>query len=434
MPWPWSIRNDPLLLKWPTLVNVMLSRLVLLCVLLLTLTVLLPYTGDAFFVFIGFAFIITIPYAYWLHVEASPLKTASYQFALDVVIVSGLIHFTGGVRSDLVLLYPLIILIAGIVISGRMALQVALLSIFLYAAVVILEMEEVLVYRGPLPFPYENHLDVIRDLMMRVVIFSFFAAAASFVTDRCLFQDKQLRRLQSIGELIFDNVAAPLLGVRRDGTIVLVNTAASRLFHAAVAELRARNIFDFFIEKPGSLAEAASGAKAWRLRRADDSIFPCLIEVELAKVPAFTPDMLGFGETDFYLVVFNDLTRLMAQEQEQQAHRRLDMAAGMVAEMAHVVRNPLTAIKGAGELLAQTAGLAAHRRQDVTAGDWTVISSLCEVISEETIRLDRKVQDLMDYAATDPAKLLEVANEAGSWAEKAGMLGDGTHGQNTLGR
>lgn len=435
MAWKPAIFDDPLRRRWPTLVNVMLSRLALLGVLLLALTVLLPRSEGAFYVFIGLAFVITIPYAYWLRTDASAQQTAAYQFVLDVVIITGLVHFTGGIRSELHILYLLVILAAGIIVSGRLALQIAILGIFLYAAVILLEMHEILVYRGSDPFPYANQMDVIRELMMRIVIFAFFTAAASFIADRCFFQDKQLKRLQTVGELIFDNVAMPLLGVHADGQVVLANTAASRLFQRDAAALKAHSILSLFQQPPASILQVAKTPTVCLLRRGNDETFPCIVELEKAKIPALEQDVLGLGSgaIDLYLIAFNDLSRFLVRDKERDQDTRRHTAVGVVAEMAHVVRNPLTAIMGAGELLAQTAGLAAQRRQDVSANDWAVISSLCEIISDETTRLDRKVQDFMDCAARDPEKLVELTKDASEWSRRVPIFGEASDGKNSAG-
>lgn len=425
-----SLLQDPLHRRWPTLVTVMLSRLVLLAVLLVGLAVILPHSERAFYFFIALAFLVTIPYALWLRSESTANVSAPYQFAVDVFIITGLVHFTGGIRSELMVLYPLVILVAGIVVSGRQAILVALLGVLLYAALVLMEMEGILVYRGPLPDPNVDHSAVVRDLMLRTVIFTFFTAAASFIADRCFFQERQLRRLQTVGQLIFDNVTIPLIGVHADGQIVLVNSSAGRLLRGDGRSFVDRNVLSLFVRPPAALDDLRQSRSVWEVRASDNSTRLCLVEVELAHIPALVDDSLspGAAETGLYLVALQDLTDLLQGQTLERDRRSLSTAAGVVTEMAHIVQNPLTAIRGAGELLAQTAGAVAKQRRPMTTGDWTVINSICDVIAEESARLDDKVKYYLDCAAQDPGKLMDLVREARIWNQRLPILGNDTHG------
>jgi len=99
--------------------------------------------------------------------------------------------------------------------------------------------------------------------------------------------------------------------------------------------------------------------------------------------------------------------------------------------MAHEVRNPLTAIKSAGDLLSHTADAAAKQRRTITAHDWQAINSICEVISEETNRLDEKVQYFMECAVRDPEKLRLLTEQAEIWMGKISHLRKQDNGKNT---
>ena len=429
MPFFTHLLNDPLRRRWPTLTNVMFSRLLLLIVLLAGLAVLLPEWEPGFYVFIGMAFAVTIPYALWLRGEETAVASARYQFMIDVLIITGLVHFSGGLRSELSLLYPLVILVAGIIMSGREALLVALFSILVYAVLILMEMEGFLVYRGVDPSPYSDYSSVIRELMLRVVIFSFFAAAASFITDRCFFQDKQLKRLQAVGQLIFDNVAAPLLGVQKDGRIMLLNSAAQRLLGTGSVELKGTVVTTFFPKFTQALAEIGKEEKIWHVLRRDGQSVPCLIELELAKVPLFGIESspVSAAESELYLMIFHDMTDLLRDEQEKRTQSNLNAAAGMINEIAHEVRNPLTAIKSAGELLSQTADAVAKQRRAVSSGDWDMINSMCSVISEETNRLDQKVQFFVECASRDPSRLATLMDDANHWLKRVSANGSRDH-------
>lgn len=430
MPWTDAIHGDPHRRRWPTLVNVMLSRQLLLVLVLLFLAVLLPRNSYAAYAFIGFAFVTTISYAVWLRRGTQAEAGMPIQFMVDVMVITGLVHFTGGIRSEMSLFYPLVILAAGIIVSGRHAILVALFSILLYAAVVLLEMEGILGYYGAGSFPYEDVSKTVRELMLRTLIFCFFAAASGFITDRCFLQNKQLGRLKGLGQLLFDNVRAPLLGVRRDGRVVLANAAARERLAGAGGPDQQMPLFGRILPVP--LEELAAAGRSNRLRQMrtlDGVAFPALVEVELAHFPMITDvlPLLDSGETELFLVLFQDMTGVLQTEQASREMDRLSAAAGVVAEMAHEMRNPLTAIRGAGELLSETAGAAAKQRRTMTASDWTVIDALCAVISQETSRLDHQVQNFMEAAEHDPGKLADIRKSADEWQARVPIYGGGGH-------
>jgi len=100
---------------WLTMAGLLGARLLVISGFLIFLSFVLIQDGIAFFAFIAFAYIITIPYSLWLRNQNRMRRLAPLQFLVDLVFVSGLVYFTGGRGLDfLILLYPLIILSAGI--------------------------------------------------------------------------------------------------------------------------------------------------------------------------------------------------------------------------------------------------------------------------------------------------------------------------------
>lgn len=84
------------------------------------------------------------------------------------------------------------------------------------------------------------------------------------------------------------------------------------------------------------------------------------------------------------------------QYRQLQARDRLAVLGQMAAGLAHEVKNPLGAIKGAAQLLDGDRGLAAVDHEFVS------------IILEEVDRLDRVVGSVLDYARPAPSKIGEV--------------------------
>ena len=69
----------------------------------------------------GIAFTITIPYSLWLRSKIRTFQFAPLQFLVDLIMVTGLVYFSGGIHSEFTLLYPLVILSAGIAVNPKQA-------------------------------------------------------------------------------------------------------------------------------------------------------------------------------------------------------------------------------------------------------------------------------------------------------------------------
>ncbi|MFO7820719.1 MAG: PAS domain-containing protein [Lentisphaeria bacterium] len=379
--------------KWSTLLYIMLSRLLLLLVMLATGVAMVHFRADdiAFFVFIALAFLITIPYAVWMRHEARRTQSQDYQFVVDVVLITGFIHFTGGIESQLSLLYPLVILGAGIVSSGKLALQISILSIFGYATLILLEASGALIYRGTPPFPYADSIEVVQVLMLRVLIFAFFAAACSYLADRCFIQDKQLQRLRVIANSILDNVGVPLLAVYEDGQIMLANPAAAKMLGYSREELKGKQFEELFPKDAPALENDADSSKLWKMKRCDDSLISVTFQSTKGNFPAAVIGSLAENPrgVDLNIVTLRDMTDLLEHDDQARLSERQRTAVDMVTEMAHVVRNPLTAIRGAGELLDASLSSMFKEAGQLTEDDWETVRSMCEVIFEQTKALEK---------------------------------------------
>ncbi|NOY81883.1 MAG: hypothetical protein GXP31_12880 [Kiritimatiellaeota bacterium] len=402
------------------LVRVMLGRLVLLGALLAGLSALAAGRSLGLYAVIAVAFLVTIPYAAWLRNVDTMRQSAENQFLLDVLIITGIIHFTGGIDSDLCLLYPLVILAAGIVISGDLAFRVALFAVLVYATLTVLEIGGVLPFPPGSRVPEATPQAAIQTLMMRVLFFLFFAAAASFISDRVLVQDRELRRLRGVGQILFNEVSVPLLAyLPETRRVVLANEAAANLLGAAAESLHDSNIDAFFGEAiPDPASAPAPTPNIWEMRRCDGTSFPALVEISNSRLPSSLASTFteATGVEELAVLAFHDVSELLGENETA----RLRRTAGILAELAHSVGNPVAALRGAGDVLAKTARLLA-RGGKVTVQDLALIQSMCGVIGDEARKLDDKVAFFLELAGSNPERLRELAEQAEFWADKLAL-------------
>jgi two-component system sensor histidine kinase PilS (NtrC family) len=422
MNWRGFLAQDPVGSRWTTLVTVMLTRLLILAVIVLALSALtddqVDYTGIS--AFLAIAFLTTIAYASWLRYDEKIRESILYQFAVDVLIITGLIHFTGGINSVLSLLYPLLTLTVGIVVSGKMALKVAVLSLLLYATLIVLEATNVLPYQGAPPNPYELQTKVYQTLMMQVLLFVIFAAAASYLSDQYLFQSRQLSRLRIIARATLDNVAIPLVAIGQNQSVVTANPAACTMLGMSMDELRKQRFPDLFDGAEPRLDSAEDASHLWWIRGADGDRIPVSYQASTGNFPAALVNAFqdSGDDVELTLVAMRDVTDLVNLQQEVRDNEKQAGAVDMITEMVHVVRNPLTAIRGASELINSSVEAALAHQNEITGEDFVNLKSLCSLITDQIQDLDSKVDSFMNVASGDRKKLSEILTEADQWANR----------------
>lgn len=96
-----------------------------------------------------------------------------------------------------------------------------------------------------------------------------------------------------------------------------------------------------------------------------------------------------------YVVVFRDLEDVMRLRERSGRGRALAALGSMAAGIAHEVRNPLHAVRGALEMLAVAMEAGTDPRAYV------------EVIHKEVERIERTVEDVLEYSRTGALKFRE---------------------------
>jgi PAS domain-containing protein len=408
---------EPLPSRWSALVRIMLGRLVILAALLVVLTM-LPGDSHAFYAFFALAFVINIPYALWLRHDSTVRSSAPLQFVIDVVVATGLIHFTGGISSELFLLYPLIILSAGIVVSGMHSLKIALLSIFTYASLIVLEMEGVLHFTGTAtPSPYENPEKVVQDLMLRLFMFVFFSAASQHLASRCTYQARKLRNYQEWVVAVFNNVPFGIIALSPEHRVIFANRTAAKWLEATPESLAGKPLEAFFAGTPPTLRDPREESQTWLLRRGRDKTFPAAFtasRTSFPDAPYAKPEI--FPETaqeqEVTILAIRDLTGEAEVEEGKREIQRLITAFQVGSELAHTMRNPLTAIQCGCDGIRDVVHNLRPDHMLLSQKDKELIDHLATIINQQALWVTRDLDQFLLLATKNPEELVKMADEA----------------------
>src|SRR3984957_13472184 len=295
-------------------------------------TILLWYAFSLFYVFL-------------LSVWKEHRLQASLQVLTDLVMASLVVHETGGWDSSLNFLYPLVIIVAGILLPRVWAHLVAALAFILYGTVLDLN------YYGAVRSYCTTHPD-LKTLHGIILVNLFAFLAVAYLTSllagklrqaRVQLEDTSgaLEDLQILHENIIQSVSSGLITTGLDGRITLVNNAAQRLLERRPDQLLGNPVTGLFLDV---LPNGESRTHA-EVRFDTPASFRKTVRVRVAALEV--PDRGPQG----YVYALDDLTEIRRLEREVRMQDRLAAVGRMAAAIAHEIRNPLTSIAGSVSML-----------------------------------------------------------------------------------
>ncbi|HSM12691.1 MAG TPA: ATP-binding protein [Thermoanaerobaculia bacterium] len=350
-------------------------------------------TFDLLYLLAGFTYVASLAYIALLRLlESRPALQAYIQFAGDLIVVTGLVAFFGGIGSPFSLFYLVVIMVASVLLRRRAGLLVASAAYLLYGGLVFA------FSRGFVPWsgvPYTT-TDMAWRLPynLAVHLFGFYAVAllTSYLAENVRraeaeleAQKGSLESLEVFHRDVFQSVSTGLATTDLEGRITSVNRAALQILGREEVEL-----LDQPVARLGFLTH-----DDWR--RLADNIGPerrsRRTESELLRDEARVP--LGFtlslltdprGVPNGTILVFQDLSRWRHLQEELRVKDRMAAAGELAAGIAHEIGNPLAAISGSVQLLSQAIPADDSQRK------------LLDIILKESQRLDRTIKGFLRFA------------------------------------
>ena len=308
---------------------------------------------------------------------------AALQVLTDLILVSLVIHETGGWDSSLNFLYPLVIIVASVLLTRVWAQLVSALAFILYGTVLELN------YYGFVPSYCSTHPSFkALQAIIFVNLFAFLAVAylAGLLTAKLRQVGVQLKdtsgaleSLQALHENIIHSISSGLITTGLDGRITLVNAAAQRLLERTPAELMGAPVNQLFLDPlPGVESQNAHG----EVRFEAPTKFRKTLRVRVAALTVPERGDLGC------VYVLDDLTELRRLEREVRMQDRLAAVGRLAAAIAHEIRNPLTSIAGSVSMLSGVPELNEEHHR------------LLDIVTRESKRLNSIITDFLNYSRT----------------------------------
>ena len=308
---------------------------------------------------------------------------AALQVLTDLILVSMVIHETGGWDSPLNFLYPLVIIVASVLLPRVWAQLVAALAFILYGTVLELN------YYGVVPSYCTTHpgLKALQAIIF-VNLFAFLTVAylAGLLTAKLRQVGVQLKdasgaleNLQVLHENIIHSISSGIITTGLDGRVTLVNEAAQKLLEHTAAELLGKPVHELFIDALPTVESQQAHAE---VRYGPVGKFRKTFRVRVAALTV--GDRAGLG----FVYALDDLTEIRRLEREVRIQDRLAAVGRLAAAIAHEIRNPLTSIAGSVSMLSGVPEMSEEHRH------------LLDIVTRESQRLNNIITDFLAYSRT----------------------------------
>ncbi len=295
----------------------------------------------------------------------------AFQVCADVVCITLLTYFSGGIQGNLAMLLLVSLTFAGLISRGRITLLYAAL-----ASIAILLEHSYSVLTREAAFAQFFQTGILSISYFAIAWLAHGLSRYAVASEKLAFlRGIDLSNMAEANRLMIQDMPDGVLVVDERGKVRQFNPGAERLLGYVFPTSRQISLADC-----SPLLEALFAA--WRQNKAlGHEVLRLPVSNQMVRVRFLPVEREGFWGA---VVVMEDMQR--AQEQARQV--KLAALGRLTANIAHEVRNPLSSISYATELLKE-------------GGHDPGTERLLQIILNNTARLSRIVQDVMQINRRD---------------------------------
>src|SRR6478752_5912990 len=309
-------------------------------------------------------------------------RQAIVQIFTDLAFITGVVYVTGGIDTFFNFLYPLVIIVASILLPRYWAYVTAAVSFICFGALLDLSYFE----RIP-SFQYSARGDLKSLQVVIIINFCAYLAVAHLASSLSSklrqagmeLRDKsgELLSLQALHENVIHSIRSALITTDLEGRVTLMNAPGQKVLERTASSVYGRPIADLFVDQLPSLDSTAA---QYEVRGLTPSGKEKTFAVNVTAL--IVPEQGTIG----YVYTFEDRTELRRLENEIRMRDRLAAVGRLAAGIAHEIRNPLASIAGSVKVLSGIATLSDDQRK------------LVEIVTRESDRLNAIITDFLDYS------------------------------------
>jgi two-component system sensor histidine kinase PilS (NtrC family) len=344
------------------------------------------------FVLVAATYVASLAHIALLRLLASrPLWHAYVQFAGDLLLVSGLVYFFGGITSPFSMLYLVVIMVSAVILQRRAALTIAGLAYILYATLLTALARNWIPALSPLPTDLELSFRISYNLAVH--LFGFYAVAlltsylgesASRAEEELAEKTGSLANLEIFHRDVIQSISSGLISTDLEARVTTVNRAALEILGTTETALLGKPISESGLFSQAEWSAAVSETGSDRFTRSE-----LTVQRGAERLPiGFTVTRLtdAHDVPTGWIVVFQDLSQWRRLQEELRLKDRMAAVGELAAGLAHEVGNPLAAISGSVQLLSASIDAEKQERR------------LLDIIVKESLRLDRTIKGFLRFA------------------------------------
>ena len=336
----------------------------------------------------GTSFIFSVVSLVLLKRITSTQFLTNLQVIWDLLFVSLLVLFTGGIHSPFSFLYLLSIMTAGMLLGRRQSLYTASLCGILYGTILDFHYFGYLSVIGLSPGD-GHHIDATRLFFLisfNFIVFGLTAFITGVLAERAQLSEEALQRssidfseLAQLNSAIVVHSEIGLLTTTIAGRIRVFNPYAESIVGRSLADVYDTPLEAVFPPLADMLTSGAPVSNVEFDYRNQDGVTRNL-ECNVARFNDRNGAFSG------YIINLRDVSALRHMEDALKRADRLAALGELSARLSHEIRNPLAALCGAVQLLSAAPEKSGHDTR------------LFTIITRESERLNTLISDFLRYA------------------------------------
>lgn len=283
----------------------------------------------------------------------------------DILILTLIMHASGGISSGMGALLAVSIAAGGLLIGGRCAMFFAAL-----ASLAVLAEQVVADYSHNFHSTSYANAGMLGASFFTIALLSYILAKRSEQILQLANQQKQtIIKLEDLNKYIIQHLQSGIIIVNKQQAIQMANQSALRLANLSVLPVNLNDISAYL----------AAAFQTW-LVDPDQNIVLLQLSNQSEIHSRFMP--LPTGQEFLYMIILEDIA--LYNQQVQQS--KLVSLGRLTASIAHEIRNPLGAISHAGQLLSENPLLSVQDRR------------LTQIIQTHSVRVNHIIEDILQLS------------------------------------
>jgi two-component system sensor histidine kinase PilS (NtrC family) len=306
----------------------------------------------------------------------------------DVLFVTLLLLFTGGILSPYSFLYLLAIMNAGVLLGRREALYTSSLCGILYGAIVDFQyfglLESIGLSQSIAQQLGPTHL--FYTIFLNLMGFGLSGFLTGYLAEHARKSEAALQEniinyeeLYQLNTKIVSNIETGLLTTNQQGNIRVFNPYSEHLTGLSQADVYDTPLCNIFPELSSSIESMSDTIRGE---------FEYVTRDGLRMILGFSAAPFEDFETGSASVIINfrDITAIRRMEEALKQADRLSALGELSARMAHEIRNPLAAMSGSVQMLAEQGSFEGNDAR------------LLDIVLRESVRLNKLISEFLTYA------------------------------------